>query len=95
MSEPPTKRPKSSLPSYIAGPSTPMENPYLAHLPSHMRGSANGAGTGANPVNGVNGMGKVPNPLNGLVPRRVTVDQAKAIMVSTLHLVALTTGRRH
>lgn len=66
----------------------PAENPYLAHLPAHMRGM-NGA-TGANGVNGtgangINGSGKISNPLNGLVPRRVTVDQAKAIMVG-LHL---------
>ena len=84
--EPPNKRPRPSMPSDIAGPSTPapplppQENPYLAHLPPHLRGmSTNGVATGAN---GVNGTGKVSSPLNGLVPRRVTVDQAKAIMVS-------------
>lgn len=78
MSEPPYKRSKPSTMSDDAGPSTPpVENPYLAHLPPHMRGM-NGTASGPN---GVNGTGKVSNPLNGLVPRRVTVDQAKAIMV--------------
>ena len=87
MSEPPYKRAKASSPSNTPGPSTgtvplaAMENPYLAHLPPHMRGaSTNGVATGSN---GFNGVGKVLNPLNGLVPRRVTVDQAKKIMVSS------------
>jgi len=88
MSGPPNKRSKFSDHADAAGPSTSngitaMENPYLAHLPPHMRGASNGVATGANGVNGLNGVGKVTNPLNGLVPRRVTVDQAKAIMVSS------------
>lgn len=99
MSEPPNKRSKPSTPSDSAGPSTllsgtlaAMENPYLAHLPPHMRGtSTNAAATGAN---GVNGTGKVSNPLNGLVPRRVTVDQAKTIMVSSVFSSVLKAGRR-
>ncbi|GMK56668.1 hypothetical protein CspeluHIS016_0305080 [Cutaneotrichosporon spelunceum] len=69
MSEPPAKRSKPSTP----GPSTPKDNPYLAHL---------GGGRSQSPATGANGAsnGKVANPLAGLVPRKVTVDQAKAIM---------------
>ena len=39
-------------------------------------------------VNGAGAGGKVRNPLNGLVPRKVQVDQAKAIMVSELVCIA-------
>ena len=76
------------------GPSTfaAGENPYLAHLPTHMRGT-NGIATGSNGVNGANGMStpKPKNPLEGLVPRRVSVEQAKSIMVGLASFkVALT-----
>ncbi|RSH95451.1 DEAH-box ATP-dependent RNA helicase prp43 [Saitozyma podzolica] len=67
MSSPPPKRSKPSTPA-------PMDNPYLAHRTdaSSSRGSA--VATGAN------GAPAVKNPLNGLIPRKVSVDQAKAIM---------------
>jgi pre-mRNA-splicing factor ATP-dependent RNA helicase DHX15/PRP43 len=70
MAEPPQKRSKMAE----AGPSTPLDNPYLSHRQSN---------TYASGANGVasNGNG-VKNPLNGLVPRQVTVAQAKDIMVS-------------
>lgn len=75
--EPPSKRSKMGNPD--AGPSTERENPYLAHLApkTSVNGSAD-QGTGSNGV--AAGAGK--NPLNGLVPRMVTTQQAKNIMVS-------------
>jgi hypothetical protein len=57
-----------------------MDNPYLAH-----RNGANGAGSTA--VNGASGSG-VKNPLNGLVPRRVSVEQAKSIQVGYVFVKA-------
>ncbi|KAK4685021.1 pre-mRNA-splicing factor ATP-dependent RNA helicase DHX15/PRP43, partial [Tremellales sp. Uapishka_1] len=77
--EPPNKRSKVTSQSSTPGPSTPMENPYLAHLAPQGRASPGPSYGGV--ANGSNGYGpKVANPLNGLVPRKVTVDQAKAIM---------------
>lgn len=80
MSEPASKRSKPSTPS--------SENPYLAHMSgaaaagsSRMASGANGVATGSN-----GGPVGVKNPLNGLVPRKVSVDQAKAIMVSPFAL---------
>ena len=78
MTEPPSKRSKTGgIESGDAGPSS---NPYLAHLnPSKAATGSNGTGNG----NGVApGTGK--NPLNGLVPRMVTTEQAKKILVSHL-----------
>ena len=67
-----------------------MDNPYLAHLAPQQR-AVNGYSNGGVPTgsNGVNGAVKVKNPLDGLVPRRVAVQQAKAIMVSLLSLTPL------
>ncbi|CAK9783357.1 unnamed protein product [Cutaneotrichosporon oleaginosum] len=69
MPEPPAKRSKTSTP----GVATPKDNPYLAHL---------GGERSQSPATGANGSssGKIANPLAGLVPRKVTVEQAKAIM---------------
>lgn len=88
MPEPPAKRSKPSTP----GTSTPKENPYLCVLPptpATRRDIANASahlGAGQSSASGSNGVaqsnGKVANPLAGLVPRKVTVEQAKAIMVS-------------
>lgn len=75
--EPPSKR--SKMVNSDAGPST--ENPYLAHLGPKGGagyGSGNGNGTGSNGVPAPTGK----NPLNGLVPRMVTTEQAKNILVS-------------
>ena len=58
-----------------AGPSSGVENPYLAHT------RPAGVATGSNGAGASNG---VQNPLKGLVPRRVSVEQAKNIMVSRL-----------
>ena len=50
-----------------------MDNPYLAHRNApNMATGSNGAASG----------GAMVNPLAGLVPRRVSVDQAKKIQVS-------------
>ena len=69
--EPPNKRSKTG------GDAGPSSNPYLAHLNPHQGTGSNGTGNG----NGVAaGTGK--NPLNGLVPRMVTTEQAKKILVS-------------
>ena len=66
--EPPPKRSKTG------GDAGPSSNPYLAHLnPQQGNGNGNGNGVAA-------GTGK--NPLNGLVPRMVTTEQAKKILVS-------------
>ncbi len=77
MAEPPNKRSKTGTPSAEAGPSNPVDNPYLAHMrsgPSEYATGSNGA---------MNGLpAGVTNPLKGLVPRKVSVDQAKNIMVS-------------
>ncbi|ORX38960.1 P-loop containing nucleoside triphosphate hydrolase protein [Kockovaella imperatae] len=68
MDAPPSKKVKTEMPT--AGPSTaPAENPYLAHMAPHLCG-----------VNGTTNGSKVKNPLDGLVPRRVSVEQAKDIM---------------
>ena len=62
-----------------AGPST--ENPYLAHLgPKGGAGYGNGTGNGTGSNGTPASTGK--NPLNGLVPRMVTTEQAKNILVS-------------
>jgi pre-mRNA-splicing factor ATP-dependent RNA helicase DHX15/PRP43 len=83
MAEPPSKRSKVDAP----GPSTAAPNPYLAHRTPDMYGeNGYGNGNGASSSTGANGIsasGKVANPLNGLVPRKVGVDQAKRIMVSS------------
>lgn len=72
MPEPPSKRSKTGgLDGSDAGPSS---NPYLAHL------NPAKAATGSNGNGVVAGTGK--NPLNGLVPRMVTTEQAKKILVS-------------
>jgi hypothetical protein len=64
--EPPPKRSKTG------GDAGPSSNPYLAHLnPQQSNGNGNGVAAGT---------GK--NPLNGLVPRMVTTEQAKKILVS-------------
>jgi len=89
MAEPPSKRSKTSTPSAEAGPSTPIDNPYLAH-----RNPA-ASSTMATGTNGV--ASDVKNPLAGLVPRRVSVEQAKNIMVSGFYpsvWIVLTPGRR-
>jgi pre-mRNA-splicing factor ATP-dependent RNA helicase DHX15/PRP43 len=77
MTEPPSKRSKTG--GLDAGDAGPSSNPYLAHLAPQK-----GAGTGSN-GNGV-GAGTGKNPLNGLVPRMVTTEQAKKILVSSFHL---------
>ena len=78
MSEPPYKRSKPST-NGDAGPSTSNggENPYLAHLPAHLRGSNGASGSNGTPTG-------VKNPLAGLVPRQVSVAQAKDIMVRNI-----------
>lgn len=74
--EPPTKR--SKMANSDAGPSTPSENPYLAHLaPKAGNGNGSGSGSGSNGVPAASGK----SPLNGLVPRMVTTEQAKNILV--------------
>ena len=84
MAEPPSKRSKTSTPSAEAGPSTPIDNPYLAHrnpvAPSTMASGTNGVAPG------------VKNPLAGLVPRRVSVEQAKNIMVSPRNAFLVVAG---
>jgi hypothetical protein len=67
--EPPSKRSKTG------GDAGPSSNPYLAHLNPQQGNGSNGNGVAA-------GTGK--NPLNGLVPRMVTTEQAKKILVSLL-----------
>ncbi|KAL7421467.1 DEAH-box ATP-dependent RNA helicase prp43 [Cryptotrichosporon argae] len=71
MSEPPAKRAKASP--------GPVSNPYLAHRRDMWdqppATGANGVGASANGA-----AGRVADPLAGLVPRKVTTDQAKAIM---------------
>lgn len=52
------------------------DNPYLAHMAGE---SSSQTPSFATSTNGT----RVKNPINGLVPRKVTVDQAKTIMVST------------
>jgi hypothetical protein len=80
MTQPPSKRSKTDTPD--AGPSSERENPYLAHLaPKPMNGYGNDA-TGSNGV----APGTAKNPLNGLVPRMVTTEQAKNILVSCFRL---------
>ncbi|KAE8543383.1 hypothetical protein D1P53_000090 [Cryptococcus gattii VGV] len=70
MSEPPAKRSKMDS---AAAPET---NPYLAH---RNEGSSYGGMT--NGASGVTGsIDRNEHPLNGMVPRKVTVDQAKKIM---------------
>ncbi|XAO25250.1 hypothetical protein I312_104067 [Cryptococcus bacillisporus CA1280] len=70
MSEPPAKRSKMDS---AAAPET---NPYLAH---RTEGSSYGGMT--NGASGVTGsIDRHEHPLNGMVPRKVTVDQAKKIM---------------
>ncbi|KIR58265.1 pre-mRNA-splicing factor ATP-dependent RNA helicase DHX15/PRP43 [Cryptococcus bacillisporus CA1873] len=70
MSEPPAKRSKMDS---AAAPET---NPYLAH---RTEGSSYGGMT--NGASGVTGsIDRNEHPLNGMVPRKVTVDQAKKIM---------------
>jgi hypothetical protein len=87
MTEPPSKRSKTDAPD--AGPSSERENPYLAHLAP--KGGSNGYGNGNGSATGSNGVaaGTVKNPLNGLVPRMVTTEQAKNILVSSLLLATL------
>lgn len=81
--EPPYKKSKMDD---EAGPSNPVDNPYLAHRSQNGYASG-GYATGANGAGATNGKGAVKNPLNGLTPRQVTVAQAKDIMVShTLQL---------
>lgn len=48
------------------GKSDAGDNPYLQHLPAHMRGAGKPS----------------PDPLEGLVPRYVTADQARGVLVS-------------
>ena len=68
--EPPSKRSKTG------GDAGPSSNPYLAHLNPQQGNGSNGNGNGV-----AAGTGK--NPLNGLVPRMVTTEQAKKILVSS------------
>lgn len=82
--EPPNKRTKMEN-----------DNPYLAHLSGKGASSATGSGSGSG--SGSNGVAPSTsrNPLNGLVPRNVTVAQAKSIMVSVDKiLLADIPGRR-
>lgn len=81
--EPPSKRSKMGS-NTDAGPSS--ENPYLAHLgpKAGSNGSTYGNGTGSNGVSAGGSTGSGKNPLNGLVPRMVTTEQAKNILVSYL-----------
>jgi hypothetical protein len=81
--EPPSKRSKTG--DVDAGPSSERENPYLAHL----NPKSNGVATGSN-GNGV-GAATGKNPLNGLVPRMVTTEQAKTILVSQSRLFVIRT----
>ncbi|KGB76101.1 pre-mRNA-splicing factor ATP-dependent RNA helicase DHX15/PRP43 [Cryptococcus deuterogattii 99/473] len=70
MSEPPAKRSK------MDSTAAPENNPYLAH---RNEGSSYGGMT--NGASGVTGsIDRNEHPLNGMVPRKVTVDQAKKIM---------------
>ncbi|KAL0247548.1 hypothetical protein I308_103618 [Cryptococcus tetragattii IND107] len=70
MSEPPAKRSK------MGSAAAPETNPYLAH---RNEGSSYGGMT--NGASGVTGsIDRNEHPLNGMVPRKVTVDQAKKIM---------------
>jgi hypothetical protein len=71
--EPPSKRSKTG------GDAGPSSNPYLAHLNPQQGNGSNGNGNGV-----AAGTGK--NPLNGLVPRMVTTEQAKKILVSQLNV---------
>ncbi|KAK6904534.1 pre-mRNA-splicing factor ATP-dependent RNA helicase DHX15/PRP43 [Kwoniella mangroviensis CBS 8886] len=73
MAEPPSKRSKMVGDSSSSTP--PVDNPYLAHRDMAASSSTNGYATG---INGTSG--KASNPLNGLVPRKVSVAQAKSIM---------------
>ena len=85
--EPPSKRSKTGTPD--AGPSSERENPYLAHLAPKGGSNGNGYGNGNGSATGSNGVaaGTAKNPLNGLVPRMVTTEQAKNILVSSLNRV--------
>ncbi|OCF30569.1 pre-mRNA-splicing factor ATP-dependent RNA helicase DHX15/PRP43 [Kwoniella heveanensis BCC8398] len=77
MSEPPSKRSKTG---YVDPSSStpPADNPYLAHRNNATASSSNGYANGTNGA--ATPSGKVSNPLNGLVPRKVSVAQAKSIM---------------
>ncbi|ODN75119.1 hypothetical protein L202_06330 [Cryptococcus amylolentus CBS 6039] len=70
MSEPPAKRSK------MESNTAPETNPYLAHRQEYQNG--NGLNNGASGVTG--SVDRKEHPLNGMVPRKVTVDQAKKIM---------------
>ncbi|TYJ54362.1 hypothetical protein B9479_005028 [Cryptococcus floricola] len=70
MSEPPAKRSK------MESNTAPETNPYLAHRQEYQNG--NGLSNGASGVTG--SVDRKEHPLNGMVPRKVTVDQAKKIM---------------
>ncbi|WVQ76583.1 hypothetical protein IAR50_006255 [Cryptococcus sp. DSM 104548] len=70
MSEPPAKRSK------MESSTAPENNPYLAHRQEYQNG--NGMSNGASGVTG--SVDRKEHPLNGMVPRKVTVDQAKRIM---------------
>ncbi|WWC91392.1 uncharacterized protein L201_006336 [Kwoniella dendrophila CBS 6074] len=72
MTEPPSKRSKTAVES---SSSAPVDNPYLAHRNMTASSSSNGYATGSNGTSE-----KASNPLNGLVPRKVSVAQAKSIM---------------
>ena len=72
-SEPPSKKSKMASSS---------ENPYLAHKLDNGNGSSNGYSNGGASTTGVGAAGSSKSPLNGLVPRKVSVAQAKGIMVS-------------
>ncbi|AFR95911.1 pre-mRNA-splicing factor ATP-dependent RNA helicase DHX15/PRP43 [Cryptococcus neoformans C23] len=70
MSEPPAKRSK------MDSTATSENNPYLAH-----RNEGPSYGGMTNGASGVTGaIDRNEHPLNGMVPRKVTVDQAKKIM---------------
>lgn len=77
--EPPSKRSKMGGPD--TGDAGPSSNPYLAHLNQNKGTGSNGSGNGV-----AAGTGK--NPLNGLVPRMVTTEQAKKILVSRINYVS-------
>ena len=72
MAQPPSKKSKMAADSEVS-------NPYLAHREGenpYSKGTANGSGNGA-----AASAGSSRSPLNGLVPRQVSVAQAKGIMV--------------
>lgn len=71
MAQPPSKKSKMAADSEVS-------NPYLAHREGenpYSKGTANGSGNGA-----AASAGSSRSPLNGLVPRQVSVAQAKGIM---------------